>query len=340
MENYNMVPLEELFISVCGIASAYVERSKEPRSENDIPYIRPSHKQYSSIDAFVDKRRIPEDKIFPVHTLYVSTDGQGSHTYAYVSACEFVPNSNITVLLPRREMILTEKLFYAQCITANRYKFSYGRKPKGERLNNIYLPKTVPNEYKEFSVKKVAKRLLTEVCPFEKAVIQDQRESALLVPLEEIFDLHSGILSSEVTKQKEKPNQSWIPYIRPSNRQNTSIDAYVNQNAVPPNKIFPADTLYVSTNGQGSHTFSYVSTSMFVPNSDVTVLIPKRKMSLQEKLYYAHCITMNRYKFSYGRKPKGERLKKLLLPECAPDFIFDYQVDHVIQEFQGVLEKI
>jgi hypothetical protein len=82
--------------------------------------------------------------------------------------------------------------------------------------------------------------------------------------------------------------------------------------------IYPKGTLFVSTNGEGSHTFSYVSSFSFVPNSDVSVLIPKRSMSLVEKLYYAHCITLNRYKFSYGRKPKGKRLRSIELPDAMP----------------------
>ena len=37
-------------------------------------------------------------------------------------------------------MTLKEKLFYSMCITHNRFKFSYGRKPKGFRLENVLLP--------------------------------------------------------------------------------------------------------------------------------------------------------------------------------------------------------
>ena len=37
-------------------------------------------------------------------------------------------------------------------------------------------------------------------------------------------------------------------------------------------------------------------------------------MSLETKLLYAAYITANRFKFSYGRNPKGERLAELLLP--------------------------
>ncbi len=160
------------------------------------------------------------------------------------------------------------------------------------------------------------------------------------VPLEKIFTVISGLASSQVIRSAVKENANWIAYIRPSYRQETSIDAYVNKNAVPSEKVFPAKTLYVSTDGQGSHTFSYVSTFEFVPNSNVSVLIPKREMGLQEKLFYAQCITNNRYKFSYGRKPKGERLKSIMLPEYPPDYVLDYNIDRVMQSFNSVLEKV
>ncbi len=69
-------------------------------------------------------------------------------------------------------------------------------------------------------------------------------------------------------------------------KHSTSIDAYVNRAEVPATKVFPKDTLYVSTNGQGSHIYAYVSGGEFVPNSDVSVLLPKRQMTLREKLFY------------------------------------------------------
>lgn len=160
------------------------------------------------------------------------------------------------------------------------------------------------------------------------------------VPLDKLFIVENGIASSQVIRSNIKESENWVPYIRPSYRQETSIDAYVNKKLVPDEKVFSAGSLYVSTNGQGSHTFSYVSTSEFVPNSDVSVLIPKRKMSLQEKLFYAQCITNNRYKFSYGRKPKGLRLKAVLLPEYPPKYVTEYNIDKVVNGFSEVLNMV
>ena len=94
----------------------------------------------TSYAGFVHRKSVKKEKIFPAGTLYVSTDGAGSHTYSYVSIEEFIPNSNVVVLIPKQEMNLETKLLYAAYITANRFKFSYGRKPKGERLAELRLP--------------------------------------------------------------------------------------------------------------------------------------------------------------------------------------------------------
>jgi hypothetical protein len=46
-------------------------------------------------------------------------------------------------------------------------------------------------------------------------------------------------------------------------------------------------------------------------------------MSLQEKIFFAAAITSNRFRFSYGRKPKGDRLRNLLIPNRGPKYIYD-----------------
>ena len=85
--------------------------------------------------------------------------------------------------------------------------------------------------------------------------------------IEELFDIQNGIPSKDVNRVSFQKNDNWIPYIRPSYKQDTSIDAYVNRYQVPSDMIYPQETIYVSTDGQGSHTYSYVSTMQFVPNS-------------------------------------------------------------------------
>lgn len=312
-----MKRLDELFEVRNGLASQEVLRSPRQLNENWVPYIRPSFRQDTSIDAYVNKFLVPSDHLYPKDTLYVSTNGQGSHTYSYVSVSDFVPNSDVAVLIPLVDMSLAEKLYYAFCITKNRFKFSYGRKPKGDKLKALMLParSEIPAFVKDTFEERISNNLFNAVdfsALSDKAT--DTSSFSSLVPLSDLFYVENGLAASNLIRSKTKRSDNWIPFIRPSYRQSTSIDAYVNKFLVPQEKVFPKGTLYVSTNGQGSHTYSYVSATEFVANSDVAVLKPKRPMTLREKLFYAMCISKNRFKFSYGRKPKGEKLESIMLP--------------------------
>lgn len=332
MENKKLVSLSSLFFMKNGVASTGIERLPFKKNENWIPYIRPSYRQDSCIDAYVNRNMFLESDVFSKETLYVSTNGQGSHTYSYVSTCDFVPNSDVTVLIPKRAMSLEEKLFYAMCITSNRFKFSYGRKPKGQRLADLKLPCKINADFATIDFLQVRSNMLQKL-DMETLRIKTKRngyKKIELVPLSSLFKMKNGTASSEVKRISYKKNENWIPYIRPSYRQSTSIDAYVNRNMFGRDEIYPKNTLYVSTDGQGSHTFSYVSVCDFVPNSNVTVLLPKREMTLKEKLFYAMCITHNRFKFSYGRKPKGQKLAEILLPSTITEEFDSINIDNII----------
>ena len=136
-----------------------------------------------------------------------------------------------------------------------------------------------------------------------------------VVNIDTVFNIINGISSSEVTISPKANKQTDIPYFRPSSKYMNVIAGYIDKDLINSKFIFPPETLFVSTDGQGSHTYSYVSTCTFIPNSNVIVLIPKIPLSLQEKMYYSMCITINRYKFNYGRKPKGNRFASLKIPK-------------------------
>lgn len=295
-------------------------------ADNSIIYLRPSKTYIGTIKGHIDKSKIDDKYIFPKETIFVSTNGQGSHTYSYVSTFEFVPNSDVVALVPRNEMSLELKLFYAQCITNNRYKYSYGRKPKGNRLFELDLPldSEIPKWLDIISGLKENTEIqihngFTDMGDVAIKTTENINES--LVPITELFDWQNGLSSSKVKRYTKKDGVNFIPFIRPSNKQRTSVDAYVDIDKIDRKFVFPKGTLYVSTDGQGSHTHAYVSVTSFVPNSNTIILLPKREMTIREKLFYAFAITKNRYKFSYGRKPKGGRFLNIDVPEFPPTYI-------------------
>lgn len=269
---------------------------------------------------------------FPAGTITVAASG--SVMESFLQPSPFYTAYHIFVLTPKVEMSDAVKLYYCMCLRRNKFKYSYGRQAN-ETLPDLLLPtlEEVPDYAKNISLAEAERQLVKSV---KIEGLEDKAEKTSdkisLIPLNKLFEMHNGISSDNVLRSERKESDNWIPFIRPSYRQATSIDAYVNKTLVPSQKIFPQGTLYVSTNGQGSHTYSYVSATEFVPNSDVCALIPKRNMCLREKLFYAMCITRNRFKFSYGRKPKGEKLGSILLPEYIPDIFNDTNLQGYVKE--------
>lgn len=130
--------IEDMFDLECGyLANSFL--LEETRKDNYVPLFRPTSVIYNLIAGWIKKTDKIKDKISKALSLMVSTDGEGSHTYSYVAPIEFIPNSNTAILQPKQEMPLSFLLFIAASITNERWRYSYGRKPKGNRLLNLTL---------------------------------------------------------------------------------------------------------------------------------------------------------------------------------------------------------
>ena len=324
-------PIHDLFDVQYGNSLELVYLEKDP---NGINFVSRTAKN-NGVSAKV--RKSPLEPAFPAGVLTVAVGGSVLETFLQMKP--FYTGFHVMVLSPKVAMTIAEKLYYCLCIRENRKKYNYGRQAN-ETLADLPIPTldSIPDYVRSMSLKRYGEEMIRSVEFLPDTSSYPENEKT--VPLSSLFRLVNGIASSQVLRIPEPISDQWIPYVRPSYRQANSIDAYVNRNLIPDEKIFPSGTLYVSTDGQGSHTYSYVSSFSFVPNSNVTVLLPKRAMNLQEKLYYAMCISKNRYKFSYGRKPKGQRLKEVLLPEYPPKYVTAYDMDQAVRGFSDVLERI
>lgn len=308
--------LDELFIIKNGIASTglRIEATKQARH---IPYLRPASTQARTLAGWVWLNDIDDKNIYPSETLFVSTNGEGSHSYAYVSSFEFVANSDVSILIPKNEMSLLEKIYYAQCITLNRWKFSYGRKPKGKRLANIELPERIPGNFNEVDVQKYTK-ISTEMNALfdlpNKKTTSAYIAGTELVPLNELFNVHYGVnmeLYKFDTCKSTHPNA--IPFVSRS-AQNNGVAAYVEKRiGYTPN---PAHTLSVA--GGGSVLATFYQDKPYYSGRDLYYLVPKRDMSAVEMLYYSMVIEANQFRYSYGRQA-NKTFRTILIPAQMPN---------------------
>ncbi len=280
----------------------------------------------------------PDLNPIPAGTISVAAGG-ASVVESFLQLSPYYSGRDLYYLVPKIPLSTQIKLYYCICIKNNRFRFSYGRQANST-LENLSIPslEEIPSWVKSFPIENYAKQMLRNI-NLTTATLQTHGGQTK-VRLDTLFVTVNGIASSVVERHPIRLDKSYVPYICPSYRQETSIDGFVSRDKIAETFIFPKDTLYVSTDGQGSHTYAYVSVSEFVPNSNVSVLLPKRKMGLQEKLYYANCITHNRYKFAYARKPKGDRLKSIILPEYPPDFVVNYKFEDIINGFYGIIDKL
>ncbi|AZJ43546.1 restriction endonuclease subunit S [Bacillus velezensis] len=308
-----LVRVEELFEVKYGV-NLDLNKLEEVsiNSPNAIPYVGRSGK-HNGVTAFVERTSIS-----PNPPMTISVAGGGSVMSSFLQEFPYYSGRDLFYLKPKVNMSKSVLLYYCTALSMNKFKFSYGRQVN-RTLAQLLIPDIteIPPAILDYSIDDSTGirqfKVLNNKVRSIGEVLRNQDESNFKM-LQDIFHIYNGVASSNLAIQPEKANEYLIPYIRPSKWQSTSYTGYVDIHTVPKNKVFPAGTIYVSTNGAGSHTYSYVSIEPFVPNSDVTVLIPKQELSLEQKLAYATLITANRFKFSYGRKPKGDRLKAILLP--------------------------
>lgn len=301
--------LEEIFEVRNGIASSGLEVMDSPAPDS-IPFIRPASTQQRTIAGWVRRKSVKKESIYPEGSLFVSTNGEGSHTYAYVSRFEFVPNSDVSVLIPKHGMTLQEKVFYARCITMNRYRFSYGRKPKGDRLRNIELPDVAPDWAKSVVVSDDSK--WADVSSDAKVALDTSAWKPF--EIQSLFEIKKGkrLTKSDMSKGK-------TPFIGAIETRN-GVTALIGQEP-----IHKGGTITVSYNGSVGEAF--YQPVPFWATDDVNVLYPifETEMTPEIALFICAVIRHEKYRFSYGRKWHLERMRthKIYLPSLdgkTPDF--------------------
>jgi len=297
-----MVELQEIFNVKYGVN---LELNKLKHSKVGINFVSRTFKN-NGVSAIVEQ--LENIKPIPAGTLTVA--GGGSVLETFLQPKPYYSGRDLYYLTAKTELSNTEKLFYCACIRANKYKYSYGRQAN-RTLKNLLVPslEELPSWINEVDLSHFDGAEKSKILKTTSPPVIDKTTK-----LKNLFQIKNGIAATGLNI-KENRFSGCITYIRPASTNARVIRGFLERLVMDKKHIYPKGSLFVSTNGEGSHSYSYVAIEDFVPNSDVSVLIPKNDMSLELKLYYAKCIVANRYLFSYGRKPKGKRLAGLLLPK-------------------------
>lgn len=267
-------------------------------------------------------------------TVSVALGGQGGAGIAFLQPFPYYCGRDVMILTPKHRMHEQEILWWVTCISANRFRFGFGRQAN-RTLKDINLPsrKVLPrwvssvdfgkrfeaslNQLKELSVRP-PDTLATTIGEATNRVC-------------EIFDVDYGTSLELNRLTRDSAGTNFIA----RTARNNGITAKI----IPPDGVAPIAGECISVAVSGSVLEAFVQKEPFLTGFHVMVLRPKFPMCTEELMFYATCVRENRWRYNYGRQA-NRTLKDLMVParSSLPAWVygsFARIADRLIREIQA-----
>jgi len=253
------------------------------------------------------------DKIEPFRAGSISVALGGSVLSAFVQLKPFYTAFHIMVLEPKQDMTLSEKLYYCMCITANAYRYSYGRQAN-KTLKEIELPAIVPKWLNDITVESIKTNVT-------KKSLDLNAESWSEYRLQDIFEIQYGINLELINCEISSKDDDSVNFV-----SRTSTNNGVVAQVKPMQNKVPQKAGLISCAGGGSVLSTFVQNRDFYSGRDLYTLTPKYPMTIYSKLFCCTVIEKEKYRFNYGRQANKTlptlKIKLPSLPNGEPDFEF------------------
>lgn len=284
-----------------------LELNRLTKDDSGINFVSRTSKN-NGVSAIVEKLKDVEPN--EAGTITVSLGGSVLETFLQTKP--YYTGYHIYCLTPNIELTIAEKLYYCSCISANKFRYNYGRQAN-RTLRDLLIPdySEIPNWVNEVD----ANEFDNANEPFKKISSPHlQTDKWKEFRLDELFDIKKG---KRLTKANMKDGE--VPFIGAIDRNN-GYRQFIGQDP-----IHKGNTITVNYNGSVAEAF--YQPNPFWASDDVNVLYPKFKMNQYQALFIASIIKLEKYRFNYGRKWHLERMNnsEIKLPvtnENIPDYKF------------------
>ncbi|EMF0076320.1 restriction endonuclease subunit S [Enterococcus hirae] len=258
--------------------------------------------------------------------------GDGGAGLAYYHPYDYLVDSiNVVVLYPKPKMNPYIGLFLSTLLSMYKDVFNHGHTLSKRRFNTakIKVPvtpqKSLNWDYMEQYIVNIMKTIeIPELEPIKSSNVALNSVNWLPVQLGELFIPRRG---NSGPKNKLKPGNTVLISAK---KTDNGFDSMVT----PPEKsTIYSNTLTVNNNGDGGAGIAYYHPYKFIATQDVTLLIPKFKLSKYSKIFISLAISSQRtgMGFGFGNKLNSSRLERLsiMLPvklDKSPnwEFMEDY----------------
>lgn len=291
-----LVKVSDIFEIKYGVTFELINLTQGKSTDyNVIPFVSRTEKN-NGISAFVEK--IIDIEPNPAHSLSVAVGGSVLSTF-YQSK-PYYSGFHVFVLIPKQDLSIIEMLFYAKCISANKYKYNYGRQAN-RTLKDILIPEEAPKELiqKLDLFKTNIESTLVKV-PIEPKKLNLSVSNWKSFKYSDVFEVKKG---KRLTKENfEKGSTPFIGAIDSNNGYRDSIGQ---------NPIHKGNTITVNYNGSVGEAF--YQPKDFWASDDVNVLYPKFRFNKYIAMFIIPIIKKEKYRFNYGRKWESTRMKESLI---------------------------
>lgn len=316
---HKLVKISELFNVVYGVNLELVNLTRcRSIDKNSIPFVSRTENN-NGVSAYVEAELDIDSNLG--HTLSVA--GGGSVLSTFYQPLPYYSGRDLYVLIPKKKMSLIEMLFYAKCISANKYKYNYGRQAN-KTLKDILIPAQIPEElkYKLISYHKELEKNISQKSLIDNKIkLEIEKWEDFVVGKLFKVVLGSPIHSLEIEEIVADKNNKNIPYVTRT-AINNGIEVFVENNISIEEKINFANCITVGAEGFKA----FFQPLNFINGNKVNVI---RHSKLNKYVALFICTLLNleiEKKFNYGRGATKERISqlKIKLPSKnnEPDWLF------------------
>lgn len=310
-----LIPIKELFTIRYGVnlELVHLEQCKK-NNPKAINFVSRTEKN-NGISAFVTK--IADLKPNPAHSISVA--GGGSVLSSFYQKEPYYSGRDIYILIPKTEMSEVKMLFYAFCLTKNKYRYSYGRQAN-KSLKHILVPKNMPSNFANIDYDSLNNLNVENVIHKNFELNVDTWE---LFDASRVFSLEKCKCNS-ATDLLESGNDIYYIGAKKSNNGVMQRVGYVED------LVSKGNCIVFIGDGQGSVGFVTYQLVDFI-GSTTLICGYHPKLNKYNALFLVTVLDLERFKYSFGRKYGMKQLlkTKIKLPAKNGQPDFDFMEDYI-----------
>lgn len=228
----------------------------------------------------------------PANSITVALSS-ASVLFAFLQEQPYYTGYHVACLIPKEPMTKQEMLYYCACITANRYKYNFGR-----QANKTIASLKVPDrtEIPEW----VNKTIIQDLSHLDEPLY----EQKVVDPIKyELFDFLQVFEYVQEEKHEKKATVNLVSALTNNNgiKGIVETDTFIEGNKIS-----------ITSNGIYTGTAFYQSDA-FVTQDSIGLKLKEKELNKYIGLYLICLLNHEQFRFNYGRKSSKSKLEKLKL---------------------------